>query len=209
MSLSHSISYVQRQVRVLARHVRYADAAWSESGRRARSEALATLFRTVNTWLRESGAEHWICYGTLLGWWREGRILSHDRDVDFAAPVEAYARLKTAASRLPKGFTMHDTSHRNGGPKLYINYRGWEADLYFLVENDGKLHAILNSPNPGDTAPFPREWFYPARTVDFLGEKTQAPPEAEFYLKHTYGYIGPNAELDPVTRYYRPITRRE
>ncbi|MCC6416109.1 MAG: hypothetical protein IT582_09385 [Opitutaceae bacterium] len=86
MSFAHQCEYWRRQCRVLARHVRYADAAWSESGRRARTAALTTLFHTVNAWLCDSGVEHWICYGTLLGWWRERRILAHDRDVDFAAP---------------------------------------------------------------------------------------------------------------------------
>lgn len=204
MSVPHSWKYLARQARVLVRHVRYADAAWSESGRQRRAEALVTLFRTVNTWLRETGEEHWICYGTLLGWWRDGRILAHDRDVDFAAPAESYQKIKAAASRLPRGFSLHDTSHRHGGPKLYINYRGWEADIYFLVEQNGQLRAILSSPNPGDTAPFPRAWFYPARDVTFHGADTRIPPEPELYLKHTYGYTGPDAELDPVTRYYRP-----
>jgi phosphorylcholine metabolism protein LicD len=208
MSFAHSWSYIHRQGRLLVRHVRYADSAWSEAGRNARAEALATLFRTVNTWLQENKVDHWICYGTLLGWWREGRILAHDRDVDFAAPFDAYAQLKAAAASLPKGFSLYDTSHRHGGPKLYISYRGWEADIYFLRESEGRLHAILKSPNPGDTAPFPREWFYPAQTVDFLGQKTQVPPEPEHYLVHTYGYTGPDAELDPITRYYRPRTRR-
>ena len=209
MALAHQWDYLRRQGRLLVRHVRYADAAWSDSGRRARAEALATLFRTVNAWLRESGVEHWLCYGTLLGWWREKRIMVHDRDVDFAAPVGSYAVLKAAANRLPAGFVLHDTSHRHDGPKLYISYRGWEADIYFLVEEAGKLHAILHSPNPGDTAPFPRTWFYPAHTVDFLGTATQVPAEPASYLEHTYGYTGLDAELDPVTRYYRPVRRRE
>lgn len=207
MSLAHKWADFHRQGRLLVRHLRHADANWSEAGRRRRDEHLATLFCTVNAWLRESGVDHWICYGTLLGWWREGRILSHDRDVDFAAPAEAYATLKAAAARLPRGFKLHDTSHKHGGPKLYISWRGWEADIYFLVSENGTLHAILDSPNPGDTLPFPRDWFYPARTVDFMGEPTAIPPQPESYLKHTYGYTGPDAELDPVTRYYRPRRR--
>jgi hypothetical protein len=208
MSLVHSLDSARRQLRLLVRHVRYADALWSDPGRKTRAEALATLFRTVNAWLREARVDHWICYGTLLGWWREGRILAHDRDVDFAVPVDAYERLKAAAVRLPKGFSLHDTSHRHGGPKLYVNYRGWDADLYFLTETDGRLHPLLKSLNPGDTAPFPREWFYPARTADFLGEETRVPNEPERYLTHTYGYTGADAELDPVTRYYRPRAGR-
>jgi len=204
MSLRHSCQDISRHLRLLVRHVRYADSAWSESGRRARANALETLFRGVNAWLRETGVDHWIYFGTLLGWWREGRILAHDRDVDFAVPFATYDQVKAAAARLPRGFTLHDTSHRHGGPKLYISYRGWEADLYFLVEQEGRLHPILNSTLPGDTAPFPREWFYPARDAVFLGVVTRVPPEPESYLKNTYGYTGPDAELDPVTRYYRP-----
>ncbi len=207
MASSFHWADLRRQGRLLLRHLRHADALWSESGRRRREERLVILYRTVNTWLRESGVDHWLCYGTLLGWWREGRILAHDRDVDFAAPVAAYETLKAAAPRLPHGFTLHDTSHQHNGPKLYLSHRGWEADIYFLAEEAGRLHAILNSPNPGDTAPFPRDWFYPARTVDFHGAPTAVPAEPQAYLEHTYGYTGPDAELDPVTRYYRPRKR--
>ena len=208
MTFQHQREYWQRQCRILGRHVRYAHAAWSESGRRARAEALATLYRQVNAWLREAGVDYWICYGTLLGWSREQRILPHDRDVDFAAPINAYAALKAEESKLPPGFTLYDTSHRHGGPKLYVCYRGWDADIYFLVEHENTLRTIENSPNPGDTAPFPRDWFYPACTVDFLGAQTRVPAEPQRYLEHTYGYTGPDAELDPVTRYYRPVKRR-
>jgi len=112
--------------------------------------------------------------------------------------------VKAAASSLPPGFKLHDTSQRHNGPKLYISYRGWAAYIYFLIEERGQLSAILKSPNPGDTAPFPREWFYPARTAAFLGTPTQVQPEPELYLKHTYGCTGADPELDPLTRYYRP-----
>jgi phosphorylcholine metabolism protein LicD len=197
---------LRRQARLVGRHVRHADARFTVSGRRAKQQALATLFDGVNTFLRSSGCEHWIVFGTLLGCRRENAILAHDKDVDFGAPVEAYPELLAAAASLPPGFELFDTSWKHGGPKLYVAHQGWEADIYFFKEEGGKLSTILSSSLPGDTAPFPREWFYPPSEVEFLGKSTWIPASPDLYLAHTYGYTGADAVLDRNTGYYRPRT---
>lgn len=196
---THAWARVCRDSRLLLRHVRFGLA-----GRAARHQALATLFRTVNGHLRALGIDYWLAYGTLLGWHREGRILAHDYDVDFGLMEEHYPRLKETAARLPRGFTLHDTSHRHLGPKLYVEHRGWEADLYFFRATGDSLHMLERSLNPGEIAPFPRAWMFPLQPATMLGEATQVPAQPLPYLVHTYGYIGPDAVRDPVTRYFRP-----
>jgi hypothetical protein len=202
--LSHSLANLRRQFRLLRRHLRYGPPGWPISDKSAYAAALATLFRGVNQHLLTLGGDYWIVYGTLLGWHREGRILPHDYDVDFGAPVARYREILNSAHLLPEGFTLHDTSHRHHGPKLYIEYHGWEADIYFYTEKDHHLRSTEKSLNPGDTIPFPREYFYPPTPARLLGQPTFVPAQPVAYLEHIYRYLGPDAIRDPVTRYFRP-----
>lgn len=202
--LSHAATALRRQLRLLRRHLRYGPPGWAGASHAARDEALTTLFRGVNAHLRSLGGDYWIVYGTLLGWHREGRILPHDYDVDFGAPVARYQEVWNSRHRLPPGFQLYDTSHRHGGPKLYFEYRGWEADLYFFYEDAGQLRVHLSSDIPSDHIPFPKAWFFPPTPVTFLGEATTVPAQHVAYLEHLYGYIGPNAVRDPATGYFRP-----
>lgn len=203
-TFTHHYAALARQLRLLRRHLRYGPPGWPGSDAAARSVALATLFQVVNQHLRSLGGDYWIVYGTLLGWHREGRILSHDYDVDFGAPIERFHEILASLQRLPPGFAVRDNSHRHGGPKLCIDYEGWEADLYFFYPDADQLRVRLRSDILSDNLPFPRAWFYPPRPVTFLGETTFVPDQPLPYLEHLYGYIGPNAVRDPTTGYFRP-----
>jgi hypothetical protein len=189
----------RRQLRLLGRHVRTVGRE-----RAARRRELVELFHGVNAWLREVGVVHWLAYGTLLGWHRERALLAHDVDVDFGATVAGYETLRRAGGRLPRGFTLRDSSHRHLGPKLYVTFRGREADIYFYEEREGQLRPLLRSREPGDAIPLPRAWIEPREAVAFLGATTYVPAEPVKCLETFYGYIGPDAVRDPATRYFRP-----
>ena len=198
------LSMCRRDLRVLWRQCRFSSAYFTSAGRDARTAALVRLFRTVNAHLAGLGVDYWINFGTLLGWHRTGAILARDRDVDFGAPVAAFERIWASRHTLPRGFRLFDTSFRHPGPKLYFCHQGWEADVYFYAEEQGRLHALLRSPYPSDTAPFPREWIYPLQPVRLHEAATFAPAQPEAWLRHTYGYIGPDAVRDRATGYFRP-----
>jgi phosphorylcholine metabolism protein LicD len=172
----------------------------------SRKDSLDRLYEVVNDFLRDLDVEYWIAWGTLLGFHREGRILEHDQDVDFGALAEDYQRIREAADRLPDGFTLYDTSHLHGGPKLYIDYRNWTADIYFYRREGGTLHLHLDSPYPPDSKPVPVEQLLPTTEVTFMGRSTRVPARAEEHLRHYYGYIGPDARRDPDTGYFVPST---
>lgn len=195
---------LQRSSRLVARHLRYGRASLTSRASPARTAALTALFRGVNAHLRARGVEYALAYGTLLGWHRERRLLPHDRDVDFAAPLAAYPAIRDSGAALPPGFALHDTSHRHHGPKLYVSHRGWEADIYFLREEDGWLRSTERSLNPGETTPFPRDFFFPVQPAEFLGEPTFVPAQPVALLTHHYRYLGADAVRDPATRYFRP-----
>ena len=204
LTAAQRLSMCRRDLRVLWRHGRFSSAYFTLAGRRARTAALVRLFRTVNAHFAGLGVDYWINFGTLLGWHRTGAILVQDRDVDFGAPVAAFERIWQSRHTLPPGFRLFDTSFRHPGPKLYFCHQGWEADVYFYAEEQGRLHALLHSPYPSDTAPFPREWVYPLQPVMLHEAATFAPAQPEAWLRHTYGYIGPDAVRDRATGYFRP-----
>ncbi len=206
--LAHAAADLRRNFRLLIRHARYGRASFSARESVAKTEGLTRVFCGVNAHLRRLGVDYALAYGTLLGWHRQGGILPHDHDVDFAAHVDSFPAIWASRSALPHGFEMHDTSYRHYGPKLYIRHEdGWEADIYFFVEEKGILRSLERCPNPGDIAPFPREYFFPLQPAVFLGEPTFVPAQPVALLTLHYGYLGADAERDPVTRYFRPRRR--
>lgn len=202
--VSSALDRWRRNVRLLGRHLRHGRASFGEAASPAKARELAALFRTVNAYLRELGVVSFLTYGTLLGWHRDGRPLPHDVDIDLAVPEAEFPRIWAARHRLPAGFRMHDTSHLHPGPKLYVEHRGWEADLYFLREEGDQLRTLERSANPGDMLPFPKSWFFPPQPAVFLDAPVWVPAQPVTYLEHLYHYLGTDAERDPVTRYFRP-----
>lgn len=165
---------------------------------RDRSAALTRLFHVTNELLQHSGVPYWLDCGTLLGWYREGGLIPWDYDIDFGLPEEVYPQLRDA--RLPRGFTLHDTSFKYGCPKLYVAHHGWEADLYFYRRTpDGGRYCpcILDFPCYGE--PFPER---PPQAATFLGRPTLVPADPEAYLRRQFGFLGRGGVRDPVTGLY-------
>ncbi len=195
MRFDHFLQDVAYQARGLKRHL----FPWR------RKPALEALFLAVNGWLAGQGVEYWIAWGTLLGWHRHSALLPDDRDVDFGVLAPDYPRLVAARTLLPPGFTLHDTSHKHGGPKLYVDHGGWCADLYFHeAEAGGLLRPRIRSRFLADTAPFPASQVLPTREAVLLGAPTRVPAQVEDHLAHCYHYLGEDAVRDPVTGYFGP-----
>ncbi len=171
---------------------------------RRKLELLKEFYEKTNSFLKDLGVEYWLSYGTLLGWYREGGIIAHDIDIDYAASSDMYERILKDEDKLPVGLKLFDTSENHKGPKLYFSYKGFDADIYFYEKREGMMYPTLISSIPSDMIEFPEEWIYPLREVSFLNNQTYVPSNTKAYLEHCYGYIGKNAAFDKKTGYYYP-----
>lgn len=187
----------------LLRRLRYSRIlGGSQYRQRARAD-LRHFFIQLNEFLQQLEVNYWLAYGTLLGFWRERDLILGDSDIDFGLPVEEYPRLLAASSRLPKGFVMVDTSYKHGGPKLYIRFGLFAADLYFYEDRAQALHLYLKSSYVADCTPVPKDLIIPTRSEQFLGQITRVPNQVEELLTWTYAYLGSDGKLDPSTGFWR------
>ena len=135
--------------------------------------------------LAEAGATAWVTYGTLLGLIREGRLLPHDDDIDFAVMAGAdAARIKAAMADRGLALLLDEVGP-NGVSKLKFIHGPVVIDLFF-IEDEGRLWAdyctlfrrsLLRSTHP----PVAIE----TRLLDGLA--LPVPRDAEVYLAHLYG----------------------
>ncbi len=59
-------------------------------GRSIKKNGLACLSE-INDCMRDAGCAYWVDFGTLLGLYRDGKLLSHDFDIDFSIMKEDYS----------------------------------------------------------------------------------------------------------------------
>ncbi len=201
--MNNKLQDFTRQLRVLRRNLRHSRLLGRQRQQAAIQARLTEVYSVTNRFLYNLQLEYWLVYGTLLGYYRTGEIIAGDRDVDFGVHERHYAQVWAARVALPPGFRMFDTSYNHYGPKLYVEHRGWEADIYFYKDANDQLQSYEKSNNLGDMQPFPRSVVYPRRPATFLGEATYIPQDAHAYLVHTYGYIGSDAVKDRKTGYWR------
>jgi len=166
-------------------------------------EILTKLYHVTNDYMKNTGANYWLDYGTLLGHYREGNILMHDADVDFGAHEDEFDKIWSHRQSLPKGFKLYDTSFKHRGPKLYFNYKGFDADVYFYEEKEGTLTSYEDSHFLSERSPFPINLALPVKPTIFLGEDTFEPAEPKLYLEHIYHYLGSDGNRDSQTGYWR------
>ncbi|UXX78707.1 LicD family protein [Reichenbachiella carrageenanivorans] len=165
-------------------------------------EILEELFRVTNNYMKSTGAMYWIDFGTLLGYHRENTILPHDIDVDFGCHEEEYEKVWSKRKELPNGFKLYDTSFRHRGPKLYFNYKGFDADVYFYEDKGNTLTSYENSHYPSERTPFAKTLALPVKATKFLEQDTFIPAQPKAYLEHIYNYLGSNGRRDNTTGYW-------
>lgn len=161
-------------------------------GPRPRSVRLADIageaweaLRLATDALAEAGAVTWVTYGTLLGLVREGRLLPHDDDIDFAVMAGAdVERIKAGMAARGLALLIEEVAP-DGVSKLKFNRGPVVIDLFF-VRVEGAVWAdyctlvrrsLLRSTHPPVTV----------ETREFSGLALPVPAAAEAYLAHLYG----------------------
>lgn len=197
-SFSAQISYRLRRWREYTQRLIHTRTGGAE----ARRVILWDLFDVTNHFLRELDIPHWANYGTLLGFYREENILLHDIDVDMGCMEKYYDEIWNAKDRLPKGFSMHDTTDRHYGPKVYISHKGFDADIYFYKPKDDLLHSYEKTEWKNYREPIPEKYVFPLKDIEVNSRTVMVPGDTEGYLKHIFGNLAAGAERDPDTGYW-------
>jgi len=190
------------QFLVVMRRLRYSRLLAGPHYREKARAELRQFYLRLNAYLQELEVDYWLAYGTLLGYFRDRDLILGDSDIDFGLRVEDYQRLLDYRHRLPPGFTLVDTSHKHGGPKLYIRCGLFAADLYFYQSEGEHLRLFLNSHYVADRTPVPRSLILPTRPDPFLGQPTRVPNQVEELMLWTYQYLGSDGKLDHATGFW-------
>eukprot|EP01060_Flectonema_neradi_P012609 TRINITY_DN19386_c0_g1_i1.p1 TRINITY_DN19386_c0_g1~~TRINITY_DN19386_c0_g1_i1.p1 ORF type:complete len:286 (+),score=6.61 TRINITY_DN19386_c0_g1_i1:31-888(+) len=175
---------------------------------------LLRLYNVTRDWLEAVGVSWWLDFGSLLGWYRDGKLLPGDRDVDFSTTEQGWQKLKQNSNWLHKykcSFT--DTSYRHTGPKGVIACSWFStkltngADLYGFVRNGSSIRSPtgegcrvgkndLTLPCSSSVCWHPTEWYFPVNCSYgnvLHGRNVCVPRRVHRILTRYYGSINRNA----------------
>lgn len=147
-------------------------------------------------------APYWLDFGTLLGFQREKDVIAHDIDVDYGMLAVDYEKVLKHKHLLPPSFSFYDTSSKHFGSKLYMNYKGFDIDIYFYEEEGEKLRSTERAHFENERQWIPKSLVFPLSEADFFEEKVKVPFDTVPYLKKIYGYIGANGKRNMTTGFW-------
>jgi len=139
----------------------------------------------------EFADRYWVRAGMLLGWAREGGLIAHDRDADFALLAQDVPRLLAAVPALRMaGFHPIQQFHNNQGQLTEVTFRrGFAKYEFFVLEPHGDMFRYFVYGWPPDNLfeiekQVPRQRFV---TFEFLGRTWLRPEDTERELEFMYG----------------------
>ena len=134
---------------------------------------------------------YWMWGGLILGWAREGRVLAHDRDADFAVRVEDVGYLLDAVPTLAKGgFKPHRRYRNSDGQLTELTFRRHRTlfEFFVLDEVGDELRYYVYGWPPDNLveveARIPRQELV---SFDFLGRTWLRHADFERELEALYG----------------------
>jgi phosphorylcholine metabolism protein LicD len=147
-------------------------------------------------------SRYWVWGGMLLGWAREGRILAHDADADFAFFREDLDSFRSAIPSLAQaGFELNHAFVNNDGRMTeYVFYKDHLKFEFFETDRQGD-HCRYWSFYPPDRLEMTGLVLWDGLSkFDFLGRTWLKPADHEAHLAATYGdWRTPRSDYNYVT----------
>lgn len=186
-------------------------------------EARLILALRVRDVLEQTGVAWFLDAGTLLGAYRNGKLIPHDDDFDMAVCLPTYSgahELEKLASRLTVGAPYKCRMVTSYANKLEVfdptspcfelppHYRGADfyavtVDLQVMTRGQGEsfvyLHDLMRH------IQVPCSAVFPPGEILCEGHSFRAPHDPAGFLEALYGYLGEDARFDPETKKYVQI----
>lgn len=154
--------------------------------------------------LDEIGVHFWLDYGTLLGVYRDGKLIGHDTDVDIAVFLKDYS------PEIEKAFIKHGFTYERKividegryGMEQSFSYKNVKLDIFYYTKKDTKCISHIFPLNK-EKEFIVREIYttYTGfKSLKFLNVNWNIPKNTELRLIETYGE---NYRI-PIKNWYTP-----
>lgn len=178
---------------------------------------LALLVRDA---LDAAGIAWFLDGGTLLGAYRNGKLIPHDDDFDLAVYLPAFRAARDLPAlkrqialpgrwdtRVVTSYGMKLEAFERDSERFLLPPQYGGADFHTVTVDlqvmtdapDGSvvyLHDLL------DHVRVPREAILPTGDIECEGHRFRCPHDTVRFLEAQYGYLGTDARFDPETRKY-------
>jgi hypothetical protein len=159
-------------------------------------KARYALYNVVST-LEECGVRTWLCFGTLLGFWRDGSFIVYDADIDLGTTYDGYKKIQEIRLKEPnmlrsKGIIMgaFTTGPDNVPVLMSAAHCNTKVDVYCWFENGDKSIHVVNYKKEADQyncVVLPIEYHKNLEKVEFMGIECYTPSNPEELIKTLYG----------------------
>jgi hypothetical protein len=168
-------------------------------------DLMDAVIRLLDDLRERAGVPSYICYGTLLGAVRNGRLIAHDNDVDIAYVSELPDPVDVVRESFRVERALRDagwTVRRGSGVRLNVRVKLSDDSMRFVdVFTSHWVEGVLYIPS--DTGfELPKETILPLTTIELEGRQVPAPAQPERLLAATYGESW--RVPDPSFRYETP-----
>jgi len=171
--------------------------------------------------LNKSGLSWYLDTGNLMGAYRYGKMLKHDDDFDiglYASECDLNELFKLLQNEMDgkykirfidtycKKLEIYNESHGSyvlDADKGY-NYHNVTIDIQLYVpKDDGSVDYKYTKNRLNEFIHIKHDMILPLGTINYEGYSFKSPNNVKEYLIAHYGYIGPNAVFNNVTRKYQ------
>jgi hypothetical protein len=162
----------------------------SAEDRRTVDDLMDAAERLLDDLREKAGVPGYICYGTLLGAVRNGRLIGHDNDIDLAYVSELPDPVDVVRESYRVERALRDagwTVRRGSGARINVRMKLPDGSMRFIdVFTSHWVEGVLYIPS--DTGfLLPKETILPLTTVELEGRQVPAPAQSERLLAATYG----------------------